>query len=71
MKGRHQQSDKFMFSMKHWSIFKGSNGKELVQLEIPNNMNVCQLCNMVGHDVSSCSNSPRNPNVVNVEGGMK
>ncbi len=33
------------------NFFKGSSGKELAQLAIPSSSNVCQLCNMMGHNV--------------------
>ncbi len=53
------------------NFFKGSGDKKLVTLEIPSSSNVCQLCNMVGHNASMCSNSLTNQNVANMEGGIK
>ncbi len=52
-------------------FFKGSNGKELVQLAIPNSSNLCQLCNMMGHNASSCLKFFEKPKCGKCRGGHK
>jgi hypothetical protein len=53
------------------NFFQGSNGKELVQPTIPNSSSLCQLCNMMGHDVFSCSKLFEKPKHGKCEGGHK
>ncbi len=53
------------------NFFKGSNGKQLVQPIIPNNSNLCQLCNMMGHNASSCLKLSKKPKCGKCEGGHK
>jgi hypothetical protein len=43
----------------------------LAQLAIPSSSNVCQLCNMMGHNVFPSWKLFKKPNVVNAKGGIK
>jgi hypothetical protein len=52
------------------NFFKGYNGKELAQLAIPSSSSVCQLCNMMGHNASSCWKLSEKPKCGKCEGGM-
>jgi hypothetical protein len=53
------------------NFFKGSNGKELGQPTIPKNSSLCQLCNMMGHNASSCSKLSEKPKCGKCRGGHK
>jgi hypothetical protein len=53
------------------NCFKGFDSKKLVHLRLPNNSNVCQLCNLVDHSAFACFKLFDRPKCCKCKGGHK